>query len=100
MGNEVRARAYRVSIAGPVGSGKTALVDRLSKELYPARNLSPDVWKFGAAMAKTAITFMSHAALAAGLPAKLGLKKMTRAVRDCRNIGKAQMLHNSATPNI
>jgi len=46
MGNEVRARAYRVGIAGPVGSGKTALVDRLSKELYPARNLSPDVWKF------------------------------------------------------
>ena len=40
MGNEVRARAYRVGIAGPVGSGKTALVDRLSKKLYPARNLA------------------------------------------------------------
>lgn len=40
MGNEVRARAYRVGIAGPVGSGKTALVDRLSKKLYPACNLA------------------------------------------------------------
>jgi urease accessory protein len=32
-------RAYRVGIAGPVGSGKTALVDRLSKTLWPAVNL-------------------------------------------------------------
>jgi urease accessory protein len=40
MGNEGRARAYRVGIAGPVGSGKTALVDQLSKKLYPARNLA------------------------------------------------------------
>ena len=32
-------RAYRVGIAGPVGSGKTALVDRLSKRLWPAVNL-------------------------------------------------------------
>jgi len=32
-------RAYRVGIAGPVGSGKTALVDQLSKRLWPAVNL-------------------------------------------------------------
>jgi urease accessory protein len=32
-------RAYRVGIAGPVGSGKTALVDQLSKRLWPALNL-------------------------------------------------------------
>ncbi len=32
-------RAYRVGIAGPVGSGKTALVDRLSKRLWPSVNL-------------------------------------------------------------
>ena len=60
----------------------------------------PMFGSFGAAMAKTAITFISHTAMTAGLPAKLGLKKLTRAVRDCRNIGKAQMLHNSTTPNI
>ena len=33
-------RAYRVGIAGPVGSGKTALVDRLSKRLWPKLNLA------------------------------------------------------------
>jgi len=32
-------RAYRVGIAGPVGSGKTALVDQLSKKLWPEVNL-------------------------------------------------------------
>ncbi len=33
-------RAFRVGVAGPVGSGKTALVDRLSKALYPQVNLA------------------------------------------------------------
>jgi urease accessory protein len=33
-------RAFRVGIAGPVGSGKTALVDRLSKHLWPRYNLA------------------------------------------------------------
>lgn len=33
-------RAFRVGIAGPVGSGKTALVDGLSKHLWPAVNLA------------------------------------------------------------
>src|SRR5450432_1178276 len=35
-----RPRALRVGIAGPVGSGKTALVDRLSKMLYPRISLA------------------------------------------------------------
>src|SRR5499427_7403536 len=33
-------RAFRVGIAGPVGSGKTALVDRLSRNLSPQLNLA------------------------------------------------------------
>jgi len=33
-------RALRVGIAGPVGSGKTALVDCLSKQLWPKYNLA------------------------------------------------------------
>src|SRR5436190_1841104 len=32
--------AFRVGIAGPVGSGKTALLDRLSKHLWPKYNLA------------------------------------------------------------
>ena len=33
-------RAFRVGVAGPVGSGKTALLDCLSKKLYPRYNLA------------------------------------------------------------
>jgi len=33
-------RAFRVGVAGPVGSGKTALIDRLSRHLYPKYNLA------------------------------------------------------------
>ena len=33
-------RAFRVGVAGPVGSGKTALVHRLSERLWPAVNLA------------------------------------------------------------
>jgi len=40
MGTENQVRAFRVGVAGPVGSGKTALVDRLSKKLFPKLNLA------------------------------------------------------------
>src|SRR2546430_1856024 len=33
-------RAFRVGVAGPVGSGKTALVGALSKRLWPGTNLA------------------------------------------------------------
>ena len=35
-----KERAFRVGVAGPVGSGKTALVDVLSRALWPAVNLA------------------------------------------------------------
>ena len=34
------ARAFRIGIAGPVGSGKTALVHRFTQHLYPRYNLA------------------------------------------------------------
>src|ERR1700691_6136893 len=40
MGGKIHGRAFRVGIAGPVGSGKTALVDRLSKKLFPKLSLA------------------------------------------------------------
>ncbi|GCE30969.1 urease accessory protein UreG [Dictyobacter alpinus] len=40
MTNTTFTRAFRVGIAGPVGCGKTALVDRLSKKLWPKYNLA------------------------------------------------------------
>ncbi len=55
---------------------------------------------FGGAIASTSLTFMSKAALEADIPQKLGLKKTAVAVENCRAIGKADMAHNSATPQI
>ena len=40
MEEKQRTRAFRVGIAGPVGSGKTALVDSLSKQLWPTYDLA------------------------------------------------------------
>jgi urease accessory protein len=40
MDHNGSARAFRVGVAGPVGSGKTALVDRLSRRLWPRTNLA------------------------------------------------------------
>src|ERR1700676_1243721 len=40
MSEDIQTRAFRVGIAGPVGSGKTALVDRLSKRLFPKYSLA------------------------------------------------------------
>jgi len=55
---------------------------------------------FGRAMGASCITFVSGAALAADIGGRLGLQRMLSAVRNNRNIGKADMIHNSATPNI
>jgi len=60
----------------------------------------PMFGSFGSATAQTAITFMSQAALDAEVHQRLGLKKIVRPVKNCRLIGKKDMLHNSATPNI
>ena len=55
---------------------------------------------FGGATAATSLAFVSKAAMEAGIGERLGLKKATAAVEDCRNIGKASMIHNDATPMI
>ena len=53
---------------------------------------------FGSAPQSTSVTFVS----AAGFQhvEKLGLKRRLVPVANCRNIGKANMIHNSATPRI
>ncbi len=54
---------------------------------------------FGGALA-TSVTFVSQAALKNPLVANLGLKKPLMAVKNCRGIGKKDMVHNSYTPKI
>jgi urease subunit alpha len=60
----------------------------------------PMFGSFGGAPAATAVTFVSKAAIEAGVPQRLGLRKRAVAVEGCRKIGKADMVHNHATPNI
>jgi len=60
----------------------------------------PMFGSFGGAIAATSISFVSQAALSAGIPQRLGLKKMAAAVSNCREIGKRHMIHNDATPKI
>lgn len=60
----------------------------------------PMFGSFGKATAATSLTFVSQAALEDDLPAALGLNKTTVAVSQCRTVGKADMLHNDATPVI
>ncbi len=54
---------------------------------------------FGKAL-KTSVTFVSQAALANPAITALGLMKPLEAVKGCRSVKKADMVHNSATPVI
>jgi urease subunit alpha len=60
----------------------------------------PMFGSFGGAICETSLTFVSKAAVESHLSKHLGLGKATIAVENCRNIGKADMIHNSATPKI
>ena len=55
---------------------------------------------FGRALQATSATFVSQAALADDIGAKLGLGKTLLAVKNTRNIGKADMILNAAIPQI
>jgi urease subunit alpha len=46
------------------------------------------------------VTFVSRAALEREIPKQLGLEKTSVAVEHCRDIGKVDMIHNDAMPNI
>ena len=58
----------------------------------------PMFGSFGGATASSSVTFVSKAALAAGIAERFGKRPV--AVRNCRSIGKRDMIHNSATPKI
>src|ERR687895_742115 len=54
----------------------------------------------GSAVGRTSITFMSEAAVEAGVPDRLALDRWVEPVRNCRTVGKAQMARNDAAPEI
>ena len=53
---------------------------------------------YGGAIASTCLTFVSQAALDAGVPDKLGLRRRAVAVKNTRNITKRDMVHNDYLP--
>jgi urease subunit alpha len=54
----------------------------------------------GTAPALTSLTFVSRAALEAGVAARLGLQRQVVAVGNCRTVSKADMVRNAAMPRI
>ena len=63
-------------------------------------NTRPMCVAFGRSVERSAVVFVSAAAQADGVRGKYGLAKETLAVSGTRGIGKSDMIHNSATPQI
>ena len=55
---------------------------------------------YGAARQASSMTFMSQQAKADGVAEALGLKNLQAAVTNCRDITKADMIHNDWQPDI
>src|SRR5262249_59246689 len=54
----------------------------------------------GRAVGSTALTFVSAAALADGVPQRLGLTRRALAVSRCRGLGKRDLIPNDALPRV
>ncbi|MFG5780148.1 urease subunit alpha [Comamonas sp. J-3] len=55
---------------------------------------------FGGAIAKTSLTFVSQAGLAAGIGQRFGLHKTLSAVKGIRGVQKQHMIHNDLAPRM
>ena len=60
----------------------------------------PMFGSYGGAISAGSVTFVSQAALAAGIGARLGLKKRLVAVQGCRSVQKTDLIHNDYLPRI
>jgi urease subunit alpha len=60
----------------------------------------PQWGSFGSAKQSTSFCFVTQTALEQGLPDKLKLRKQLLPVKGTRSLGKADMLHNNACPEI
>jgi urease subunit alpha len=60
----------------------------------------PMFGSYGLASAKISMTFMSKASIDLGVPKKAGMTRMIGVCKNTRNIGKADMIHNSWQPHI
>jgi urease subunit alpha len=60
----------------------------------------PMFGSYGAAVQSTSLLFVSAAALDAGVPKALALKKRAVAVKNCRTIAKKDMINNNFLPRV
>ncbi|WP_066271739.1 urease subunit alpha [Hydrogenophaga palleronii] len=60
----------------------------------------PMFGSFGGALARSSLSFVSQAALAAGVGARYGLQKTLSAVQGCRGVNKTHMVHNALLPKM
>lgn len=60
----------------------------------------PMFGSFGQAMTETSLLFVSQAALEQGIGQQLGIQRPVVAVKNCREIGKADLKLNTSTPHI
>ena len=60
----------------------------------------PMFGSFGGALARSSLTFVSQAGLAAGIGQRYGLQKTLSAVKGIRGLGKRHMIHNDYTPQM
>ncbi|MEI2277507.1 urease subunit alpha [Paenarthrobacter ilicis] len=64
------------------------------------RTMRPMFATYGKALQQTSITFLSKAAIEAGVPEALGLERVIRPVSGIRNLTKADLKYNGETPDI
>ncbi|WGM20881.1 urease subunit alpha [Paenarthrobacter sp. OM7] len=64
------------------------------------RTMRPMFATYGKALQQTSITFLSKAAIDAGVPAELGLERIIKPVTGIRNLTKADLKYNGETPDI
>jgi urease subunit alpha len=55
---------------------------------------------YGKALHKTCFTFVSQVSLHNGIVPSYNLQKQILPVRNCRNLGKKDLIHNDKTPQI
>lgn len=60
----------------------------------------PMFGSFGGAMARTSLTFVSQAGLAADIGQRFGLRKTLSAVKGIRGVKKSDMVHNDLAPHM
>ena len=62
--------------------------------------MRPMFGALGRAPLSTSLTFLSKAAYEKDIPGKLGLQKRIASVKNCRSLGKKDMIHNDYLPRI